>query len=368
MNSRLSSVCSAYTTSLLFFMPWKRTLEALYTIPEDEDENEVNPYPIHDPAAWIRELDIRVLVFFPERLPEFWLVLQQVRNRTSATADCIVKVGTRAGFLATAGWTWSYDGPHVNWTPPESLLLRLESLDQRCDCDTYSPELCEPDSCGRGWDAQTAGETFQPDVNLQEYLTEQPAPLNFWSTVAQHPTLAAAWEGRSTYTTDASRGCILKGILERHLLRDGSRFAVDYRFNGGRRTVTASANDTVATATLPSRSSEVVGIDELEESELCGGQLHPPQSVTLGQACTRADITASNLLDCRSPFYDVFPAATVETAAARGFGGFVPLGAKRKSVASTLPSPQLGGWVKVTSPAMLRKKEAMPAKERATDT
>ena len=40
MNSRLSSVCSAYTTSLLFFMPWKRTLEALYTIPEDEDENE----------------------------------------------------------------------------------------------------------------------------------------------------------------------------------------------------------------------------------------------------------------------------------------------------------------------------------------
>ena len=27
MNSRLSSVCSAYTTSLLFFMPWKRTLE-----------------------------------------------------------------------------------------------------------------------------------------------------------------------------------------------------------------------------------------------------------------------------------------------------------------------------------------------------
>ena len=155
MNSRLSSVCSAYTTSLLFFMPWKRTLEALYTIPEDEDENEVNPYPIHDPAAWIQELDIRVLVFFPERLPEFWLVLQQVRNRTSATADCIVKVGTRAGFLATAGWTWSYDGPHVNWTPPESLLLRLESLDQRCDCDTYSP-----DSCGRGWDAQTAGETF----------------------------------------------------------------------------------------------------------------------------------------------------------------------------------------------------------------
>ena len=160
MNSRLSSVCSAYTTSLLFFMPWKRTLEALYTIPEDEDENEVNPYPIHDPAAWIRELDIRVLVFFPERLPEFWLVPQQVRNGTSATADCIVKVGTRAGFLATAGWTWSYDGPHVNWTPPESLLLRLESLDQRCDCDTYSPELCEPDSCGRGWDAQTAGETF----------------------------------------------------------------------------------------------------------------------------------------------------------------------------------------------------------------
>ena len=165
---------------------------------------------------------------------------------------------------------------------------------------------------------------IQPDVNLQEHLKEHPVPLNFWNSVAQHPTLAAAWEGQSTYTTDASRGRILKGILERHLLRDGSRFAVDYRFNGGRRTVTASVNDTTATAALPSRSSEAVGIDELEESELCGGQLHPPQSVTLGQACTRADITASNLLDCRSPFYDVFPAATVETAAARGFGSFVP--------------------------------------------
>ena len=87
MNSRLSSVCSAYTTSLLFFMPWKRTLEALYTIPEDEDENEVNPYPIHDPAAWIRELDIRVLVFFPERLPEFWLVLQHTARIEALKAE-----------------------------------------------------------------------------------------------------------------------------------------------------------------------------------------------------------------------------------------------------------------------------------------
>ena len=170
MNSRLSSICSAslprcsaYTTALLFFMQVKRTLKALYTIPEDEHENEaedeVNPYP-QDPVAWIQELHIRVLVYFPERLPEFWPVLQQLRNRTSATADCIGKAGTRAGFLATAGWTWSYDGPHVNWTPPAPLLRRLESLDQRCDCDIYLPELCEPDSCGRGWDAQTAGETF----------------------------------------------------------------------------------------------------------------------------------------------------------------------------------------------------------------
>ena len=73
------------------------------------------------------------------------------------------------------------------------------------------------------------------------------------------------------------------------------------------------------------------------------GHMKCPQRVLSGRACTREDITATKLRLSSSPFFDAFPAATVDEAADRAFGDYDENG-------DSLPCPQLGGYVKVSSP------------------
>ena len=87
------------------------------------------------------------------------------------------------------------------------------------------------------------------------------------------------------------------------------------------------------------------GIASLDDvNVVCGGVHRVPDSVRNGPACTKEDITFANLKEENSPFYDGFRQQCADEAVARGIGAW-----KESESSST---PQLGSYIKVTTPAL----------------